>query len=131
LTPATVLGQLKLLTEIPPEEETDTIPVCAAAMLRLNARRKRPPPLYGDSLADDLLLSRAAAILALEDILTRQMNTPGGGFTGIKVGDITMHAPDVTAALVRVRALRQDAFSDCTHLLRDSDFYCGATKFRS
>ena len=114
----TVLGQLRLLTELDDEQAMAALPFCAAAAEQLRARLK---PECGQH---DPRLSRAAATAALVMMLQRRENSEGDGIESFKAGDITVSKRG-TAARDRLRIAieeRDAALRDIAGLLVDTRF---------
>jgi len=119
----TVLGQLRLLTELSEEQAHEALPYCASAVEQLLPRLKTDE--NGEFLnRGDPRLSRAAATAALVMLLQRRENTESDGIESFKAGDITVSKRG-QASRDRLRmaiAEREDAFCAIAALLKDISF---------
>lgn len=123
----TVLGQLRLLTELDDQQALDALPFCAAAAEQLR------PRLKPDCSRPDPRLSRAAATAALVMLLQRRENSESDGIESFKAGDITVSKRG-TVARDRLRIAieeRDAAMRDIAELLTDTRFEFKTTQVKS
>ena len=122
-----VLGQLRLLTQLDDQQALDALPFCAAAAEQLRPRIKPGCSRF------DPRLSRAAATSALVLLLQRRDNSDDGdGIESFKAGDITVSKRG-TAARERLRVAieeRDAAMRDIAELLIDTRFEFKATRVK-
>ena len=126
MTQHTVLGQLRLLTELDDEQALAALPLCAAAAEQLRPRLKPGCSRF------DPRLNRAAATAALVMLLQRQENSEGDGIESFKAGDITV-SKQGRAARDRLRIAieeRDAAMRDIAELLQDRRFEFQATRVK-
>ena len=127
----TVLGQLRLLTELDEAQVHEALPFCAAAVEQLLPRLKTDED--GKMInRRDPRLSRAAATAALVILLQRRENSEGDGIESFKAGDITVSKRG-QASRDRLRmaiAERDDAFCAIAELLKDTSFGFEVTRVK-
>ena len=115
----TILGRLRLMTELGEGGERDALPYCAAAMAQLL------PKLKPSASREDPRLDRAAAAEALCMLLLRGENEDGDGIESFKAGDIAVTRQGKAAAKERMAWAtkeRDAAFADIAQLLQDTGF---------
>ncbi|MDR0531791.1 MAG: hypothetical protein LBG83_07000 [Oscillospiraceae bacterium] len=126
MTQYSILGRLRLMTQLDDEQAMAALPLCAAAMEQLLARLK-PGANRGDPRLD-----QAGAAAALCMLLLREENTSADeGFSSFKAGDITVTKKEKAnaARMAAAEQLRAQALEDARELLRDTGFFSGSTKF--
>ncbi|MCL2106874.1 MAG: hypothetical protein FWH26_07470 [Oscillospiraceae bacterium] len=116
----TVLGQLRLLTELDDDTAREALPFCNAALAQLRPQLKRP--VY----AEDPRVDRAAACMAYCTMLLRETAAGEEDISTFKAGDITV-TKQGTAQLTKQRLeqaeqLRVAALEAIRELLRDTGF---------
>ena len=136
MTQYTILGQLRLLTELDEEAARGALPFCAAALEQLL------PKLKPNVIRDDPRLSRAAAAMALCMLLQRRENSKDDdsdfdGIESFKAGDIAItkkgkikDAKKDRDRLAHAVKERDAALADAAELLRDTGFSLSMTKVR-
>jgi len=124
MTQFTVLGQLRLLTELDEAQAREALPFCASALEQLL------PRLRPNAIRDDPRLSRAAAASALCMLLQRRENSNADDVDSFKAGDITVtrHGKAARDRLSMAIQERETAFADIAELLRDTGFRMRSTR---
>lgn len=117
MTQYTILGRLRLMTELDDEGARNALPFCAAAMEQLLPRLRK-------GCQKDPRLDRAAAAQALCMMLMRGESENGDGIENFKVGDIsvTRSGKAVQERMAWARQELAEAMEDIAELLRDSGF---------
>jgi hypothetical protein len=123
MTQYTILGRLRLMTELDEAGARNALPWCAAALALLL------PQLNATADRDDPRLDQAAAATAL--CLLLQHEGTQEGIAGFKAGDITVTKTDKAGKERRAFAeqLRAQAMDDCKELLRDTGAFAAAKPF--
>ena len=132
LTQHTVLGQLRLLTELDEKQAREALPFCAAAVDQLLPRLKKDEAGGFSATRRDPRLARAAATAALVMLLQRAENTEGDGIESFKAGDITVskRGQAVRDRLRMAIVERDAAFDAIAELLKDTGFAFEATRVK-
>jgi hypothetical protein len=125
MTPYTILGSLRLLTELDDDGAQRALPFCQAAFEQLMMQLKPGCD------QNDARLSHAAAAIALCMLLLQGENGGGEDFSSFKAGDITITKQDKTKkdCLAKAERLKADALNGIQDLLRDTGFFAGSALF--
>lgn len=132
MSQGTVLGQLRLLTELDDEAAREALPFCAAALAQLK------PQLKPGADANDPRIDRAAAGIAYCLILQRAEGRAAAAEDNIesfKAGDITIRKQPGGAAFPRrferAERLRAEGLAAAAGLMRDTGFCARSTAFKN
>ncbi|MDR3313152.1 MAG: hypothetical protein LBS96_01700 [Oscillospiraceae bacterium] len=132
MSQGTVLGQLRLLTELDDEAARAALPFCAAALAQLH------PLLRSDANPDDPRIDRAAAgiayCLVLQRAESRAAAEEDAQIESFKAGDITVRKRGEEAFLRRIERaerLRAEGLAAVAELLRDRGFAVRTTAFHT
>jgi hypothetical protein len=131
MSQGTVLGQLRLLTELDDEAALAALPFCAAALAQLHPLLKPNADLNDPrvdraaaGIAHCLLLQRAESKLAAEE----------ERIESFRAGDITIRNKTEDAAFLRrferAERLRAEGLAAVAPLLRDTGFAACSTAFQ-
>lgn len=116
ITQWSVLSLLKQLTDITDDEETLCLQTCLSALEGVRSR------LSPNADPDDVRIAQAAAGAAFYSLCVRRLGR-NDGIVSFKAGDISVEKSTDTS-LQNAAAVRDNAFSALTPLLRDDGFFC-------
>jgi len=127
MTPYTILGRLRLLTELDDEAARAALPFCEAAMEQLLAG------LDKKSDRKDPRLTQAGAAIAFCMLLLQEDSAKGeDGIASFKAGDITVTKKETPRKDIMAKAerLKAEALEDIRPLMRDTGFYARSMPLR-
>lgn len=122
MTPFTILGRLRLMTELDDDAAREALPHCQAAMEQVLAMLR---PLCDRK---DPRLAQAAAAIAL-CMLLMQNEKGEDGVASFKAGDISVTKTQKDR-LANAERLKKAALEDIRELLRDTGFYAHSAPYK-